>query len=274
MRKATIDEIRKIQLKLLSELDTFCKINNIKYFAFAGTLLGTIRHNGFIPWDHDIDIAVPREDYIRMQQLLKHEESHPFFRFLCFENNSDYLWQFGKICAKNTYLKTTRGYSKLGLFLDVFPLDSQGNNLNKSKKNLLRTQQCVKMRMIAYDKKYKKLADFSKMSLREKISTWINFNILHRDTEEYWVKRHIRLAQKFNHINDSIYYGCNSNEKYAVTCERWMFDDVEYKSFENNIIPVPVGYDKILKLYYGDYMILPPKEKQVGLEEIPIYIIE
>lgn len=273
MRKATPEEIRQIQFTLLSQFDDFCKQNNIKYFAFAGTLLGAIRHKGFIPWDHDIDVAVPREDYIKMQHLLKEDNSHPFFRFLCFENDKEYLWQFGKICAKNTFLKTTRGYSKLGLFLDVFPLDNQGNDKNLSNQNLKKAQHCVKMRMLAYDKKYKTMKYPPNTSFLGKLCIWINFNILHRDTEEFWVKRHIHLAQKFNNIPNSIYYGCNSNEKYAVTCKKEMFENMEYKPFETLMIPVPNGYDEILKLYYGNYMKQPPKEKRIGLKEIPIYIL-
>lgn len=274
MRKATIEEIRDMQLHMLSEFDAFCKANNIQYYAFAGTMLGAIRHKGFIPWDNDIDVAVSREDYQVMQTLLKEEDAHPYFRFLCFENNPDYLWQFGKICAKHTYLKTTRGYSKLGLFIDVFPLDSQGNNLRAAKRNLNKAQECVKMRALAYDKKYKVMKYPPKSSLFERIRIWINFYLLHRNTEYYWVSRHIRLAQKYSKEKDSKFWGCNSNEKYAVVCERSMYDGVIYIPFESLRIPVPIGYDDILKLYYGDYMKLPPKEKQIGVKEMPIYIIE
>lgn len=274
MRKATVEEIRGIQLKLLSELDLFCRANNIQYFAFAGTMLGTIRHKGFIPWDNDIDVAVSREDYKRMQVLLKGEDAHPYFRFLCFENDPDYLWQFGKICAKHTFLKTTRGYSKLGLFLDVFPLDSQGDNRKAAERNLRKAQRCVQMRIMAYDKKYKTMKYPPKSSFWDRMRIWFNFNVLQRNTEEYWVSRHIRLAQKFDKISNSVYYGCNSNEKYAVVCKRSMYEGVEYLPFENQMIPVPSGYDDILKLYYGDYMKLPPKEKQIGVKEMPIYIIE
>ena len=274
MRKATVDEIRETQLKMLSELDSFCKDNNIKYYAFAGTMLGAIRHNGFIPWDNDIDVAVPREDYIKMQELLKGEDAHPFFRFLCYENDPNYLWQFGKLCAKHTYLKTTRGYSKLGLFLDVFPLDSQGNDMKAANQNLREAQKCVKMRVLAYDRKYNNKKYPTNATLMERISIWINFTILRHNTEEYWVKRHISLAQKFNKNRNSIFYGCNSNEKYAVVCERKMFDGEVYKSFEGHEIPLPIGYDDILKLYYGDYMKLPPKEKQIGVKEMPIYFTE
>lgn len=272
MRKATVEEIREIQLELLSEFDAFCKTNSIQYFAFAGTLLGTIRHKGFIPWDNDIDIAVSRTDYERIKELLKDDESHDCFRFLCYENDHDYLWQHGRISAKHTFLQTSRGYSKLGLSIDVFPLDSQGNSIDAAKKNLRRIKECVQMRIMAYDKKYKTMKYPSDSTFLQRAKIWFLFNVLHLDTEEYWVKRHIRLAQVFNDEKDSRYYGCNSNDKYTVVCERRMYDGVLLMPFEDSVIPVPSGYDEILHLYYGDYMKLPQKGKQVGVKEMSVFI--
>ena len=272
MRKASLEEVRSIQLELLSELDIFCKANNIQYFAFAGTLLGTIRHKGFIPWDNDIDVAVSRTDYEKLRVLLKDEEAHPYFRFLCYEDDPDYLWQHGRISAKHTYLQTARGYSKLGLSIDVFPLDSQGNNLEAAKKNLQKIKECVQMRIMAYDKKYKSMNYPKGVSFLRKVHIWIQFNLLRHNSEEYWVRRHIKLAQLFNKETESKYYGCNSNDKYTVVCERKMYDGIQYMPFEDREIPVPTAYDDILRLYYGNYMKLPPKEKQIGAKEMSVYI--
>ena len=274
MRKATLEEVRSIQLELLSEFDIFCKSNGIQYFAFAGTLLGTIRHKGFIPWDNDIDVAVSRADYLKMRELLKPEDAHPYFRFLCYEDDSEYLWQHGRISAKHTYLQTARGYSKLGLSIDIFPLDSQGNDFNAAKQNLMKIRECVQMRIMAYDKKYKTMKYPTTSSFFKKMNIWFQFNVLGHGTEEYWVKKHIYLAQIFNNQGDSRYFGCNSNDKYTVVCERSMYDGVQYLPFEDRTIPVPNGYDEILHLYYGDYMKLPPKEKQVGAKQMTVYIKE
>lgn len=138
MRLASVEEVRERQLKLLGEFNDYCIENNITYFAFAGTLLGAVRHKGFIPWDNDIDLAVPRHDYERMICLLKDDSAHPYFRFLCYENDKNYLWQHGRISDKKTYMKTVGGYKKLGLSIDIFPLDNQGDSLKKAKKTLER----------------------------------------------------------------------------------------------------------------------------------------
>jgi lipopolysaccharide cholinephosphotransferase len=270
MKRATVEQVRKLQLELLNKLDVFCKENEIQYYAFAGTLLGAVRHKGFIPWDNDIDVAVSRDDYSRMQEILATEDSNDYFRFLCYENDPEYLWQHGRIVAKHTFMKTARGYKKLGLSIDVFPLDSQGNNVKDAKQNLLEIKRCVQLRIMSYEKKYKVLK-YPNCNEEEKKALISMF--AEHDQEEYWVRRHIELAKKFNDKKDSIYYGCNSNDKYTVVCKRDQYRDVVYLDFEDTKIPAPVGYDEILQEYYGDYMKLPNKDKQVGAQEMEIYLI-
>lgn len=273
MLKASMEEVRQIQLELLEKLDCFCKENRIRYFAFAGTLLGAVRHKGFIPWDNDIDVAVSREDYQRMQTLLASEDSNDYFRFLCFENDPEYLWQHGRVSAKHTYMKTARGYKKLGLSIDIFPLDSQGDDISEAYRNLEEIKMCVQLRIMAYDKKYKSF-QLPNCEKNEKNKLLEMFSQPGHDTEQYWVKKHILLAQKFNNNKQSKYYGCNSNDKYSVVCERELFEDVVYLDFENRKIPVPIGYKEILKKYYGDYMKLPPEDKRTTVNDMEIYIIK
>jgi lipopolysaccharide cholinephosphotransferase len=268
----TDNQIRERQLKLFSRLKEFCNQQGIQYYAFAGTLLGAVRHKGFIPWDNDIDIAVSREDYKKMQRILNTEESNKYFRFLCYENDPEYLWQHGRIVDKKTYMKTARGYTKLGVSIDIFPLDNQGDTEEEAMLNLKEIQRCVQLRIMSYDKKYKtwKYPDCSE---EEKCILKNRFEIEGLDDEAYWVKRHIQLAQKFNDVKSCRYYGCNSNDKYTVIGEKKQYEDVEYLDFEDMKIPVPIGYDEILKRYYGNYMDVPSKEKQKGIKEMEIYLL-
>lgn len=268
-----MDEVRDRQLELLSKFDEFCLQNDIQYYAFAGTLLGVVRHKGFIPWDNDIDVAVSREDYTRMQTILKDEGANPYFRFLCNENYPEYLWQHGRISAKGTFMKTAKGYSKLGLSIDIFPLDNQGNNYEEALSNLKKIKECVQLRIMSYDYKYKTMHYPKKTSFFDKCVLGFKFYVLRNNTEAYWVHRHIELAKKFiNEPTDSKYYGCNSNDKYTVVCERKWYDSAIRLPFENTSIPVPVGYKEILARYYGDFMQLPPKNKQVGAKEMCIFV--
>lgn len=272
MRKASVEEVRKLQLDLLSKFDEFCCNNNIHYYAFAGTLLGAVRHKGFIPWDNDIDVAVSRNDYEKMQILLKDDDANNYFRFLCYENDHNYLWQHGRISDKNTFMKTARGYEKLGLSIDIFPLDSQGDDYKEAKENLQEIKDCVTLRIMAYNKKYKN-AQYPEDLSHEQLQLFSKFNMPDCDQEEYWVSRNIKLAKKFINQNNSIYYGCNSNDKYSVVCKREWYDEIEYLDFENTKIPVPSKYDLILKEYYHDYMKLPEKNNRIGAQEMEIYIL-
>lgn len=273
MRLASVQEVRELQLNLLQKFDSYCKENNIQYFAFAGTLLGAVRHGGFIPWDNDIDLAVKRKDYDRLINLLKDEGANPDFRFLCYENDNQYLWQHGRICDRNTYMKTAGGYKKLGLSIDIFPLDNQGNSLRKAKRNLKKTHKCVEYRIMAYDKEYKEM-HYPKVGILKKIKMMIEFNIFSHSSQEYWVKKNIILAKRFNNMNSSYYYGCNSNDKYTVVCEKSDFSKSKLLKFENTTIPVPNGYHNILTKYYGDYWVPPKENNRRGVKEMKIYIID
>lgn len=273
MIRATSDQVRNLQLELLNKFRIFCEENCIQYFAFAGTLLGAVRHKGFIPWDNDVDLAVSRSDYLRMQEILKNENANEHFRFLCYENDHNYLWQHGRIVAKGTYMKTARGYDKLGLSIDIFPLDNQGNDRNAAAQNLKEIKKCVRLRIMSYDKKYKNSFMYPQCPDDEKEELRQLFETQGLDDEEYWVKRHIALAQKFSDETDSFYYGCNSNDKYTVVCERSLYDGVVYLDFENTKIPAPGGFAEILRRYYGDFMKLPSKEKQTELKNMQIYLL-
>lgn len=273
MRKATSEEVRYLQLDLLNKLDSFCKEHNIQYYAFAGTLLGAVRHRGFIPWDNDIDVAVSRTDYKVFQVLLKDEVANDDFRFLCYENDRNYLWQHGRVVAKGTYLKTARGYDKLGLSIDIFPLDNQSDDEQEAEKNLLEIKKCVQLRIMSYDKKYKGHFTYPKCSEQEKQELYTLFELQGLDDEEYWVKRHISLAQKFSSMNGCKYFGCNSNDKYTVVCQRKWYESAELLPFENSVIPVPNGYKDILNRYYGDYMKLPDEDKRIGMKTMEVYLL-
>lgn len=271
MRKMSQSEIREAQLRLLVIFKDFCNRNKIGFFIISGTLLGAVRHGGFIPWDNDIDLAMPRKDYERLKVLLKEENAHQDFRFLCFENNPEYLYHFGKIIDKRTYLQTACKNRKLGLFIDIFPLDSQGNNQELAMKNLKEIHRFVQIRAMCYDFKYKSLSVPRNITKAETLTLLRSFLTEGKQKEEYWVRKIIQKAQLFSDIKNPTYFGCNSNEKFTVVSRAEHYASSVELVFEKVVLPAPVGYKEILKAYYGDYMKWPPENKRHGLDTTKLF---
>lgn len=99
MRELSLDELREVELDILKTFHNFCEENKIKYYLSNGTLLGAVKYRGFIPWDDDIDVFVPREDYDRLISIFKDSEKYHLFAF---ERNERYRYLFAKLCDMAT----------------------------------------------------------------------------------------------------------------------------------------------------------------------------
>ena len=103
MEEMTIEELRKIQIEMLEHIDTICEKHNLKYFLLGGTLIGAIRHKGYIPWDDDIDICMPREDYKKLIEIINTQEDNKYTILNPYENE-DYYYFFSKMVDNDTIL--------------------------------------------------------------------------------------------------------------------------------------------------------------------------
>lgn len=129
MRKMSLRELQTASLDILKDVDRFCRENNITYFLAYGSLLGAIRHKGFIPWDDDIDILVPRPDYDRLMSTF----NVPGYDVFYAEKNPEVYLTYSRICdSARTLVKTSSPWMKStyesGLWIDVFPLDAVSDN--------------------------------------------------------------------------------------------------------------------------------------------------
>lgn len=252
---SNISVLRKIQLtelEILNEVVRICDEHSLNYFLVEGTLLGAMRHHGFIPWDDDIDIGMPREDYEEFIKLCEQKLDSRFC--LQWQNNEKVYWlPFIKIRMKNTVYdegSAPKGLVQNGFFIDVFPLDqSRGlNRLNERIKGLI----LLKLAHVSHT------LSFSWDSKRKKKiqSTCKLFNITQKKCLNLYSK--VAHKQKGNFIvNRGSYYGY---KKQTVPIDWYFPPRKEY--FEGKLYNVPNCAEKVLTQIYGDYMQLPPESER------------
>ena len=259
MFEYTRENLRKLQLvelEMLVELDRLCRKHNIKYIIDAGTLLGAVRHNGFIPWDDDIDIRMLRSDYDKFCQVCKQELAEEFF-LQNHDTDSEYMWGYARILRKDTkYVRVNHEAikSKTGIFIDIFPNDTLPDNCIMAKVYTILTWLCRKMLYSGIGKKYGK-------SLIDRIGFYI-LDLLPKEGA------HIILRYLVNLYRDSDSqkvrcYGWGSKEETKGFQRGWLENTTDI-SFEGRIVRAPIDTVDFLIFSFGkDYMTPPPESKRV-----------
>lgn len=261
----TSEEIKKCSIDILEYVDRFCQNNNINYYLCAGTMLGAVRHQGFIPWDDDIDIMLPREDYNKLFLCFPKEER---YRFLTSDNTNDFPYAYGKIVDTLTIKLESlpKKYQKIGVDIDVFPIDNFPSGIKESYKL------CLEIEMI--DRKMSRL--FSGYGRANSILRTIIHNILVpfrfflRDIGVTPISKYVKqmqmLSQKYN-TEETGYRGiiCIAHYGTKERNDKSIYDSTVKLEFEGGYYPAPQGYKTYLKNLYGnDYMQLPPLEKRIS----------
>lgn len=253
--------LQKIQLYMLLEIRRICTLHNISYFLTGGTLLGAVRHQGFIPWDDDIDVAMPRKDYEKFKLVCETDLSHNFF-LQTRESDPDFLHSFAKLRLRGT---KRLGYSEpisrenLGIDIDIFPYDDVPSDIRANIQYYL----CMMLRGI-YMFKLGYLPLNSEKSLKKRVGLVLCRFIscfMKRDTVPDLINS---IAERYN--NQNYHYSlCLVGASYSFRNERMRKEFVMNYSeipFEGYLFSAPKRYDDFLKTLYGDYMTLPPKDQQ------------
>lgn len=245
-RPISIEEQKKIQLEMLVEIDAFCREHNIKYMLAFGTLLGAVRHKGYIPWDDDVDISMPLEDMLRFKKEFKSEK----LGYL--ESNSDryFFYAFSRIVHKSTYSKCGCVCKSMGVNIDLYPIvevsDSKSDNQDK----------------------VNKLFRFYK--LRDCVAKWRGRAIRYLPIPNLPFTQMIARKYKKRMIETlSMPHGgrfhCIAGplEKFEVhTFDFNPFEQMIELEFEGLKFMAPAKYDQYLSHHYGDYMQLPPEDQR------------
>lgn len=258
MKKDYVEKLRKAQIEILDEIVRICKKNNIKYFLNYGTLIGAIRHQGYIPWDDDIDIGMTRVDYDKFTIMASKELSDRFE--LCnYKNEVNHLQNFMKIRLKNTMMVEAYNEDKIkdqGIWVDIFPYDNlkKPNSFSmKLRKKLF--DYITTMISIKIDVDYYKNSKVKKTIL--KIVSWL-FSI----NQLYKIRNYICTIDN----KEKTSYICSFDDDFKLCCNGFEYNKffpVKMSKFEDKKYAIPKEYDYILKMQYGDYMKIPPKEQQI-----------
>ena len=257
--RETLRQLQQKELESLIYFDKFCKEYELKYFLLGGCVIGAIRHNGFIPWDDDIDVMKPRRDYERMLRLWKTYESNE--RFLMLNTDGDTFTGNCFATLVDTSATMVKENQKdidvpHGIVTDVFPLDG-----------------CPDGKLQRYMQYYH--AMMYSLYMTEVVPT--NHGMFVKLIGSILLKlvpsrqRRTKIWKK--HERKMTRYSFNTHEKCTELCAgphymtneypQRAFADVIYHDFEGMQFPIPQGYDTYLKMAFGNYMELPPEDKQV-----------
>lgn len=245
--------MQQVELEILKVFAQICKELDLKYYVIAGTLLGAVRHQGFIPWDDDIDVGMPRADYERfLQEAPKHLPEHLFLQ--TYKTDPGYLHVFAKIRNSNTaFIETGIAHQKMnhGMFLDIFPLDNYSLKMDSGWVKLRRTLIDLRLsygyRADGHSRKIRLLRPVSKL-----------FYPTLQKAKEAKEKLYSSVEYTGMTVNCSGIYG-----QREIMPADWYGQGTELE-FEGVKVMAPAQYHQYLSQMYGNYMQMPPVEKQVS----------
>ena len=262
MKIIDLEERKILQLEMMKEVDSFCRKNNLTYYLAFGTLLGAVRHKGYIPWDDDVDIMMPRKDY----EIL--ERYFPFngkYRFLTRNNTENYPYAYGKLIDIRTIKEEPlrSKYQVIGIDIDIFPIDNYPDNIDEAKEwcqTITLTQRRLNWTFAQFSR--------GRSPLRTIVKNLIiaSFHFLDETgicSVMKLVSKIDKISQKYNVI-DTNYCGISSISTYGVRKRnrKEVFKSVIEVDFEGYKFLAPSGYDEYLSDIYGDYMQLPSIEER------------
>ena len=257
MKELTFEELKSVALEVLSEIDKICIENGFAYSLAYGTLLGAVRHKGFIPWDDDVDIMMPRADYLKFVEYCQNNETS--FKLASVETDPSYGYIFAKACnTKTTLTYENAKWNHYGVQVDVFPVDNLGSTLAEAK-TTFKARRFQRELLVAWNWTFCKLS--KNKSLMRNLAKLIFF-VLSRFTSNRALSRSINRYYEKIIANDFVGIMCGAYRMREIMPSS-VYDNYTTLPFEGKEFKVIANYDSYLTSVYGDYMQLPPEEKRV-----------
>ena len=268
-QELSLQELKETELNILVKIDKICREQGFRYFMCGGTLLGAVRHKGFIPWDDDIDIAMPRPDYEKFMDYC--HANAPEFITVCNKFEPNYGYLFGKICDANTVIKekfANRKHVNMGVYVDVFPVDGAGNTYKEAIKGFKKVRFKLELLVAANWKKF----------FKSKTHSWYYeparflFYLMSRPVKFSKLIGSIEKEIKKSDYDSSEFAGSyGGSYRTREFMEKDLYSGYIEMDFEGHKFFGLKNYDKYLRHVYGDYMKLPQPEERVAHHTFEAY---
>lgn len=263
----TLKKLQALELKCLLEFDRICKAHDIRYFLGGGTLLGAIRHQGFIPWDDDVDVMMTVEEHDKFVRIVNSEIGDEFI-YQSMQNDPEFYNTFDKIRLKNTIYDTflTQKFDLLshGIFIDIFTHDHISRYHFMQKIHIFRT--VLAKSFVLHKCKNIPMSFYGRMKFACRLATIYKDHV----PLDRLKKKAFKIVTKYDKKDTGILYdGRGEHTKHGVFPEWILTDGSVQVLFNGYYFPAPKHYDEYLKFSYGEnYMELPPSEKRVPGHEL------
>jgi len=268
----SLKELQRVEYEILEVLKDFCDKNHLRYYLCNGTLIGAVRHKGFIPWDDDIDVMMPRPDYEKLKRIVRKDGKLDEYRKLDdLRLNRQALSSVMRVYDLRTKLEFKDFILKkdFGCWIDIFPLDGMSSS------SVMRFVQCKLVRVI----RDLSIANDTKLGVkrRTKLLTILQYGILpvlpfiRMVGHERWIRLIDRLSRRYR-FRDSEYVGVIAGiagHKEAMLKTR--MEPAILVDFEGDKFTAMANYDEYLTNLYGDYMTPPDEKKRVSRHVIEVY---
>lgn len=259
MKLLSIEDIKVIQLQIVDFFVAVCEKYNLTYYLSYGTLLGAVRHGGYIPWDDDIDLLMPRKDYMNLIYIMQSEGG----RYKCYSvfEKGNYYYPFIKISDTATRIDngSFKPIENMGVNIDIFPLDFYDGNKAVKRKIKMQFYKLVLCWGSKFEKSISRLRNIFKKML---------YGIYKNNNPKKYSVKIEKLSSYCDKATDLFFVG-QSGEEFK---SEWFGKGVKLP-FENRNLVCPENYDLVLKQMYGDYMKLPPEEERVYPHGANAYLI-
>ena len=254
----TLKHLQQVSLKILKYLIKICEKNNLTYFLYGGTLIGAVRHQGFVPWDDDIDVIMFREDFEKLNEILE-KNIDDKYRFMNVLNDESYHYTWGRLLLKNTLFKEWWAdqvdYTP-NIFIDIFILDNIPNNKFK---RFIHRWTCYLLNMLS---SYSLIKQENDSKIKRIIQHTVYYTIKILPISPYSIKKRcVKSFTKYQNENCEEVCDFPSSGIMPISFKTDWFPLKKVK-FEDIEVNIPNKYDKILKMEYGEYMELPPEESR------------